>query len=94
MWKLKEPRTANTTEEEQGKKTCSMGIGSYFKNTIIKTMLYWYKDRQVNKWNEIESSLPHVCIYGQLIFNKVIIQWEKDGLFQQMTVRQFNLHIE
>jgi len=73
MWKCKEPRIAKTLlRKNKAKRLAQWDIGSYFKNTIIKIMLYWYKDRQANKWNEMESSLPLVCIYGQLIFNKVI----------------------
>lgn len=53
-------------------------------------MLYWYKKGQTSEqmeWNG-GSKLPLVCIYGQLIFNKVITLYsgEKDGLFQQMVV--------
>ena len=80
MWKCKEPRIAKTLlRKNKAKRLAQWDIGSYFKNTIIKTMLYWYKNRQAKKWNEMESSLPLVCIYGQLIFNKVISLYSGEG---------------
>ena len=73
MWKCKEPRIAKTLlRKNKAKRLALWDIRSYYKNTIIKTTLYGHNDRQEkNKWNEMESSLPHVCTYGQLIFNKV-----------------------
>lgn len=57
-----------------------LGIKTYDKAAVIRTVRYWHKGRHVNQWIRTESPELHTHVHSQIIFGyqgTKIIQWER-----------------
>ena len=87
VWKHKDPEWPKQSWERRTEleELCSLAADYTNKDTVIKTVWYWHRNRHMDQSNRIESPEINLRTYDQLIYDKggKNIQWRKYCVFNK-----------
>jgi len=84
VWRHRRPQIAKVIlrKKKQSWRNQASWLWAILQTTVIKTVWYWHKNRNIDQGNKIENPEISPCTYGQLIHDKgaKTTQYWKDSL--------------